>query len=84
MTDFQTKVIAVVKAIPAGSVMTYRQVATAAGHPKAARVVGSLMAKNFDPTIRCHRVIRSDGKLGQYNRGAERKEELLREEGYMI
>ena len=64
--------------------MTYKQVATAAGNPKAARVVGTLMAKNFDQSIPCHRVIRSDGKLGQYNRGAERKEELLREEGYMI
>ncbi len=84
MTDFQAKIIAVVKSIPAGSVMTYKQVATAAGNPKASRTVGSLMAKNFDPSIPCHRVIRSDGKLGQYNRGAEHKAELLKSEGYMI
>ncbi len=82
MTEFQTKVIKVVKSIPPGSVLTYKQVATQAGNPKASRAVGSLMAKNFDPTIPCHRVIRSDGTLGEYNRGKSRKAELLRKEGY--
>ncbi len=60
--------------------MTYGEVAELAGSPGAARAVGSIMKYNFDPSIPCHRVIRSDGKLGKYNRGAGRKEELLREE----
>ncbi len=61
--------------------MTYREVAQAAGSPNAYRVVGSIMKKNDNPSIPCHRVIRSDGTLGEYNRGAMKKEILLKEEG---
>lgn len=69
--------------IPKGKTMTYKQVAIAAGSPRAYRGVGTLMSKNFNKKIPCHRVVRSDGKVGNYNRGgAERKLELLREEGY--
>ena len=42
---------------------------------------GSIMRKNVDPAVPCHRVIRSDGRLGGYNRGAAEKEWKLREEG---
>ncbi|MDA1060901.1 MAG: MGMT family protein, partial [bacterium] len=42
--------------------------------------VGTVLKSNFDPGIPCHRVIRSDGKTGGYNRGADRKVELLRQE----
>lgn len=63
--------------------MTYKQVAIAAGQPLAARAVGMLMSKNYNPTIPCHRVVRSDGKIGNYNRGGPaRKAELLLEEAY--
>ena len=63
--------------------MTYKQVAAKAGNPLAARAVGMLMSKNFNKKIPCHRVVRSDGKVGNYNRGGtERKMEILREEGY--
>ena len=69
--------------IPRGKVMTYKQVAVRAGNTGAARAVGNLMKRNYNPKIPCHRVIRSDGKIGQYNRGGkERKMELLREEGF--
>ena len=78
---FRDRVHSVVCAIPRGSVLTYKQVAQQAGHPGAARAVGSLLKKNFDPDIPCHRVIRSDGTLGQYNRGQHAKAELLRSEG---
>ena len=71
MTQFINQVHRVVKAIPKGSVMTYKDVAIASGYPKAARAVANLMAKNYDPDIPCHRVIRSDGTLGGYNRGGE-------------
>jgi O6-methylguanine-DNA--protein-cysteine methyltransferase len=39
------------------------------------------LSKNYDSRIPCHRVIRSDGRLGGYNRGAKEKRRLLREEG---
>ncbi len=58
--------------------MTYGEVARRAGNPRAARAVGTIMRANYDPTVPCHRVVRSDGTLGGYNRGVERKRELLR------
>lgn len=62
--------------------MTYKQVALAAGSPRAYRGVGTLMAKNFDSKIPCHRVIRTDGTLGNYNRGGPKaKRALLKKEG---
>jgi O-6-methylguanine DNA methyltransferase len=81
--DFSSRVYAVVARIPRGKTMTYKQVAAKAGNPAAARAVGTLMSKNYNPKIPCHRVIRSDGKIGNYNRGGpSRKVELLLEEAY--
>lgn len=79
---FTQKVQQIVRQIPKGQIKTYSEIATLAGSPKASRAVGSIMAKNFDPTIPCHRVIRSDGFIGNYNRGgASKKLELLKKEG---
>ena len=79
---FARRVRAVVAKIAKGKTMTYGQVAARAGKPGAARAVGYIMSKNFDPKIPCHRVVRADGKAGDYNRGgAARKMKLLREEG---
>lgn len=69
MSNFKEQVRNVVKNIPKGSVLTYKEVATKAGHPKAYRAVANIMAHNFDPEVPCHRVIRSNGSLGGYNRG---------------
>lgn len=81
--NFSKKVYRVVKGIPPGRVLTYKQVAARAGNPRAARAVGTLMAKNYDSKIPCHRVIRSDGKIGNYNRGGPKaKLALLKKEGY--
>lgn len=61
--------------------MTYREVAIKAGSPRAFRAVGSIMRKNDDPTVPCHRVIRSDGSYGEYNRGGtQQKAKLLKQE----
>ena len=79
--SFRDRVFSVVKKIPRGKTFTYKQVAFAAGSPGAARAVGSILKTNYDPKIPCHRVIRSDGKLGQYNRGAGNKEIILKKEG---
>ncbi len=79
---FKEKVHTIVRAIPKGKTMTYSEVARKAGSPNAARAVGTLMAHNFDPKIPCHRVIRSDGTIGQYNRGGPAaKLKLLKSEG---
>gem|GEM_PF-1197359 len=83
MKTFKEKVQAIVRHIPRSKTMTYGEVAKKAGRPGAARAVGTIMSHNFDPKIPCHRVIRADGKIGNYNRGgADRKEEILREEGW--
>ena len=64
---FKTKVLEVVKKIPKGEVLSYKEVARKAGNPKASRAVGNIMAENKDKNVPCHRVIRSDGTLGAYN-----------------
>lgn len=83
-TPFAKKVYAVVAKIPKGTTMTYGEVARKAGKPGAARAVGTIMSHNYRPGIPCHRVVRADGRVGDYNRGgALRKAELLREEGFL-
>jgi methylated-DNA-[protein]-cysteine S-methyltransferase len=82
MLDFKTKVLKVVQAIPKGKTMTYKMVASRAGSPMAYRAVGSILAKNFNQKIPCHRVIKSDGTFGNYNRGGiNTKIKILRKEG---
>jgi methylated-DNA-[protein]-cysteine S-methyltransferase len=77
---FREKVFAVVRKIPKGSVLTYGEVARRAGSPRAYRAVGNILNRNHDPKIPCHRVIRSDGELGGYNRGAKNKIKILKRE----
>jgi O-6-methylguanine DNA methyltransferase len=74
---FADRVRAVVRVIPSGRTMSYSEVARRAGSPLAARAVGNILHKNFDPKIPCHRVIRADGQIGGYNRGLRRKVALL-------
>lgn len=82
MKTFTDKVRAIVRKIPKGKTMTYKQVAAKAGNPKAARAVGAIMRSNYDESIPCHRVVASDGSMRGYNRGGvERKQEILFEEG---
>ncbi len=81
MRTFQEKVFAVVAKIPRGQVLTYQEVARRAGRPKAYRAVGNILNKNYNPKIPCHRVVRSDGKPGGYNRGTRKKLLTLKKEG---
>lgn len=81
---FQEQVYAVVKKIPAGKVLTYKQVAERVGKPGAYRAVGNILNKNYDKLIPCHRVVRSDGRTGGYNRGEERKRNILKNEGVVL
>ncbi len=80
MNTFREKVFAIVASIPKGETRTYKQVAEMAGQPRAHRAVGNILNKNYNPDIPCHRVVRSDGKTGGYNRGAEKKKEILKRE----
>lgn len=80
-SSFQAKVFEVVKEIPRGKTMTYKQVAHRIGNPDSARAVGNALNKNCNPNVPCHRVVRSDGKIGGFNKGSVQKEELLRQEG---
>lgn len=85
MTDFNKKsfsekVLAVTRRIPRGSTLTYREVARRAGRPQAYRAVGNILHKNHNPAVPCHRVIRSDGMLGGYNRGTAMKRHILDKE----
>lgn len=82
---FKEKVLSVVSKIPRGKIMTYGEVAKASGSPGAARAVGTIMAQNYLKDVPCHRVVRSDGKAGAYNRGGEiQKIKMLRSEGVSL
>ena len=80
MVSFKEKIFSIVRKIPKGETLTYKQVAIKAGRPRGYRVVGNILNTNYDPKIPCHRVIRSDGKTGGYNRGAMKKKEILKKE----
>jgi O-6-methylguanine DNA methyltransferase len=83
-SKFKNKVYQVVKKIPRGKFLTYKQIAKIIGHPRAWRAVGNVLNKNRDPKIPCHRVIMSDGRLGGYNQGMKKKIYLLKKEGIII
>lgn len=81
--EFNEKCYAAIRRVPKGRVVTYKQVAKAVGC-KAYRAVGSAMRNNFDASIPCHRVVKSDGSMGNYNRGVALKEKLLKSEGVVV
>ena len=78
--SFKNKVLEVVKKIPKSKTLSYKEVARLSGSPKAFRAVGSIMKANKDKTIPCHRVIRSDGRIGKYNGLRGDKLNLLKNE----
>lgn len=82
-SPFQTAVYSALLSVPPGSTVSYARLAEMAGHPGAARAVGTAMARNPLPVIiPCHRVVRGDGSLGQYGcGGALWKQRLLDLEG---
>ncbi|MBN2538724.1 MAG: MGMT family protein [Deltaproteobacteria bacterium] len=83
--DFQRRVLLETMQIPWGSVTSYGDLAKKISAPGAARAVGSALAKNpFPLIIPCHRVVKSDGSVGQFGGGAELKKALLRLEGVQI
>jgi AraC family transcriptional regulator of adaptative response/methylated-DNA-[protein]-cysteine methyltransferase len=82
-TAFQEAVWRELRKIPAGETRSYAQIAAAIGHPNAVRAVGTANGDNHvSVLIPCHRVIRSDGSLGGYGGGLDRKRKLLAAEGH--
>jgi methylated-DNA-[protein]-cysteine S-methyltransferase len=78
MTSFARRVLQATAAIPYGGVSTYKAVATGAGSPRGSRAAGNALGSNPIPiVIPCHRVLHSDGGLGGYTGGLERKRALL-------
>lgn len=84
MTIFQKRVYEVVKRIPEGKVSTYKEIAQKSGRFRAWRAVGNILNKNTNSKIPCHRVIRSGGKVGGYNKGTKQKVALLKKESVII
>ena len=80
-TAFQRRVWTALRAIPAGTRVTYGAIARAIGSPGAAQAVGAACAANrIAVAVPCHRVVREDGELAGYRWGAERKHKLLEKE----
>ena len=81
-TPFQMKVWKALLQIPRGQTRTYADIARAVGSPKAVRAVGTACGKNkIAFLIPCHRVLASNGKLGGYRWGLDRKKAMLAWEG---
>lgn len=81
---FREQVIEVVRGIPQGTTMTYREVAVMAGRPRAYRAVGNILNTTWQTdhgeTVPCHRVVRSGGGLGGYAGGTKVKQARLQAE----
>ena len=85
LSQFQLKVLNVLRKVPRGKVRTYRELASLAGRPKAVRAVGNVMACNPVPIlIPCHRVVPSSGGVGNYGLGPQLKRMLLAREGVHV
>ena len=85
---FSERVVRIVSSLKRGETITYKEVAKRAGNEKAARAVGNILSECYKrcvregrKTIPCHRVVRSDGKIGGYVKGEKEKRRLLRKEG---
>ena len=82
LTPFEQAVLRKAAEIPSGEVRTYTWVAREIGHPAAVRAVGSALGRNPMPlVIPCHRVVRTDGRIGDFIYGTPAKRTLLASEG---
>jgi len=84
-SDFEQEVWLSLKDVPYGETRTYKWLAERIGNPKAVRAVGQALSRNPLPIVLpCHRIIESDGSLGGYSSGVERKRRLLDMEYYYV
>ncbi len=81
-SEFSQRAWRAMRRIPSGKVISYADLAKRAGSPAAVRAAGSACGRNvIAPIIPCHRIVRSDGSLGNYGYGINKKSWLLRHEG---
>ena len=84
-SEFHRRAYMLLRKVPAGAVITYHGLAAIAGHPDAQRAIGTTMATNPIPIfVPCHRVIKSNGPIGNYGGGVDNKIKLLRAEGFEV
>jgi O-6-methylguanine DNA methyltransferase len=82
LSEFEQAVLTKAREIPRGQVRPYAWIAAEINHPQAVRAVGTALGHNPVPLlIPCHRVVRSDGRIGNYIFGSEAKRSLLQAEG---
>jgi len=83
--SFAQGVYKLTKLIPKGKVSTYKEVAGSLNNPKAARAVGNALNKNpYAPQVPCHRVIKSNGEVGGFAGGTNKKIAILKKEAIII
>ena len=82
--NFSERVYSAAKRVRNGSIATYKEIARAIGRPRACRAVGNALNKNESASIPCHRIIKSDMRVGGFRDGAARKIRLLKSEGVTI
>ena len=85
--DFTSRILDALVRIPAGRVSTYAELASSVSSPRHARAAGNALKKNLlAPGVPCHRIIRSDGRVGGYSArgGVGEKIRLLRSEGIRV
>lgn len=81
MTPLQEKTYKLLKKVPRGRVTTYKALASAL-HTKGYRAIGQFMKHNpYAPSVPCHRVVASDGRIGGYSGGVPKKIRMLKAEG---
>jgi len=84
-SEFQRRTYVSLRKVPPGAVITYHGLAATVGHRDSPRAIGNTMASNPVPIfVPCHRVIRSDGTIGNYGGGVDNKIKLLRAEGFEV
>jgi O-6-methylguanine DNA methyltransferase len=84
-SDFQRRAYISLRKVPPGAVITYHGLAATVRQPDSQRAIGNTMASNPIPIfVPCHRVIRSDGTIGNYGGGVDNKIKLLRAEGFEV
>lgn len=83
-THFYSQIYSLLRKVPAGKITTYKALARAL-HTKAYRAVGTAMNKNpYAPKVPCHRVVKSNGEVGDFASGSSKKVEMLKKEGIPI